>query len=156
MSREYTVGKQGENVSDEVVPDDKRAGDVPLDIPLPKPTWFRIVPLRGGFQVTRNNAAPIPSEAGLCIQVAYDTTKGNPFAKWSEFDFDFRKKSDQKRWKLDGATGGACPKCGNTIYCDIKKGVESFSIKATGFDPTCDLVVKVDESSPKTRQGESS
>ncbi|MBQ3387676.1 MAG: hypothetical protein IJG60_00510 [Thermoguttaceae bacterium] len=150
------VGKQGESVSDEVVPGDKRAGEVPLNIPLPKPSWFRFVPLRGGFQVTRNNAVPIPSEARLRIKVAYDTTKGNPFAKWSEFDFDFRKKSDLSRWKLVGLRGKPNPDEGNVIYCDINKNVESFSIKATGFDPACDLVVDVREiSSEKEDQGES-
>ena len=150
------VGNQGESDSGGVIPGNKRPGDVPHNIPSPKPSWFRIVPLRGGFQVTRDNAAPIPPEATLRIQVAYDTTKGNPFAKWSEFDFDFRKKSDQSRWKLVGLRGKPCPDEGNVIYCDINKDVEYFSIKATGFDPACDLVVEVkDYSSKKGDQGES-
>ena len=117
-------------------------GDEPF--PISVPLWFQIQERAGGFCVSHNKTLfeNIPLRAILEIQLAYDTTQGNPLIKWDPYDFDLTKdlkKGGRMEWK--GEKLNAEVTDGQTIiFKNISNG---FSFAVTGFDTNRDLYVKV-------------
>ncbi len=90
----------------------------------------------GGFKVT---LAPGVAEhpSGLLISAAYETPRGNPFFKYSIFDFDMNKSPI--RIKSSGARIVA--KKQNRLFVEINRA--KFSLEVSGFDVNRDLRIKV-------------
>ena len=97
---------------------------------------LNISKIAGGFAVTpASGFAKRELPARLGIRVAYDLAHGDPFKEWRPFDFDFG--SDDIELELEGAKHAA-------KGCRIELRVEepAFRLKASGFDPKRDLVLK--------------
>ena len=104
---------------------------------------LRIVPIAGGFTVSGNHANGDRYRA----EVAYRTRSGDPFRKYSPFDFAIGRGGI--RVKQDGVELGAARE--NRI--DFQPLQPDFQLTVTGFDPRRDLVVRVtkrDEDAPET------
>jgi hypothetical protein len=102
----------------------------------PKP-WYRIERMAGGFMVRRGAGLAeenLPFE--LKVRAAYDVSRGDPFAKFSPYDFDLNKK------QIAIAASGA--DCTITAANEVTISVQSkdFSVELQGFDGRRDLVVK--------------
>ncbi len=102
-----------------------------------KPSIFVINKLRAGFTITLNNVErSFPFKA--TIRVAYDVIRGNPFSKYSPFDFDF--ESDALSIDLSGGTVTQAMK--NKLHIMVHEG---FELKVKGFDEHRDIIVDVRE-----------
>jgi len=90
----------------------------------------------GGFKITL--AAGVTGHpSGLLISAAYETPRGNPFLKYSMFDFDMNKSPI--RIKSSGARIVA--KKQNRLFVEINRA--KFSLEVTGFDVNRDLRIKI-------------
>jgi len=103
----------------------------------PNPRVCVLTARKGGFALKGGpdlQAAALPLK--VIVQAAYDLPTGNPFKKFSRFDFDFRMGSDLKikstgaRWMAPDA---------NRIVIDV--GDPDFSFEVSGFDINRDLIV---------------
>tara|TARA_B110000503_G_C7162954_1_gene420518 strand:+ start:229 stop:1560 length:1332 start_codon:yes stop_codon:yes gene_type:complete len=122
----------------------KRKKKTPVVIPLPpkpRPEYFFISPVEGGFMVrSHKDANPDCFPRTVTINVAYDVASGNPFKKYSPLDFRFDKK---------GGIGVALTKGGSSVIerkeNRIKVLVEKlpFKLMMSGFDPRRDIKVKL-------------
>lgn len=97
---------------------------------------FHLYVAEGGFKVT------LPPDrdkrpSGVLISVAYETPKGNPFLKYSIFDFDMNKSPI--RIKSSGARVVA--KKMNRLFVEIHRA--NFSLEVTGFEMNRDLRIKI-------------
>ncbi len=94
---------------------------------------IRIERYQGGFKVL-----PGPnfdsSTVKIRIRVAYDTSRGNPFSKFSEFDFNLRKMA----CKYFGLTR----EFGKLNVVTLTDLSDDFSFALDGFDRNRDLVVQ--------------
>lgn len=108
--------------------------------PVPSRDRYRIEKVSGGVIV--RPFTPFPPEdlpLQLVISVAYDTISGNPFRLYSEYDFDFSRPGDV-RIEVVGAKVSAEK---NMIKCTLENG--DFRIRAEGFDPKRDLVIRLED-----------
>jgi hypothetical protein len=104
-------------------------------LPAPTPRRFRVSKVAGGFSIIGNpEAATAPDE--LVVTAAYDVRRGNPFARYRTFDFDFSAKAIRRQ--ESGCEVIAAE--GNRLV--IKPATSGFSVTLTGFDPERDLIVR--------------
>jgi hypothetical protein len=99
--------------------------------------WYRIEKTSTGFSL-RSDIGLVDENLPLQIEVsaAYDVIRGNPFKKFSPFDFDFNKTAI----KIE-TVGAECEVTGaNALTITI--GEIPFSVEVEGFDSRRDLMVK--------------
>ncbi|HEX9161417.1 MAG TPA: hypothetical protein VF980_06880 [Thermoanaerobaculia bacterium] len=108
-----------------------------VDVP-PRPNPVRIVPTRGGFTVIGTKSGVMA--AALRIEVAYRTRSGDPFRKYSPFDFAIGRGGVALR--SDGARIGAA----RDNHIDFQPERSDFQLTVTGLDTRRDVIVRV---SPK-------
>ena len=103
--------------------------------PPPKPKYFILSKIESGFRVIANEDESTPEI--LNIHVAYEVRKGNPFKKWSPYDFDFGNDT----LKHDIQNAELLTKDGNHLKVKVK--TNGFSLKVTGFDKNRDIRVRL-------------
>ncbi len=106
-------------------------GDTPAGI-APRPQAIRITPIQGGFTIQGLNGS-----GPFIADVAYRTRNGDPFRRYSPFDFSIGRNGVLVR--SDGATVKAAR--GNRIAFETERA--DFQLTVSGFDPRRDLVVRV-------------
>ncbi|MDR2706433.1 MAG: hypothetical protein LBC02_11700 [Planctomycetaceae bacterium] len=130
---------------------------VPSMFPEEKPKWYKLQKIARGFSIKSDDALFPPKEPILEITAAYDIPRGNPFKKWSKFDFDFNtlKKDSPKPTNIKLTQNGGTIKfiSGNTLHFIVNNGAD-FLLSINGFDRNRDLVVKVEEMSDKETEDE--
>ncbi len=150
---DFNRGNKDQSSAD---PGDEQTQKPSIDVKGGSPSWFRIAQCAEGFSVGREKSVPIPKDARFRIRVAYATTNGDAFAKWSPFDFNFYKDQTFLK-KKDGlrATLDPDPKRGNQILCQVTDKQGDFLITLAGFDQDCELVVDVQDITLESKNGES-
>jgi hypothetical protein len=125
------------------IPKGDRAGGVrpvtgrPGDLPAPAPKPFRIEKRVGGFAILPNGgaqAAQFPMQ--LQIRCAYDTLSGNPYKRYSEYDFSFYHDA----LAIHKVNADCWPTHGNGL--DVVARGPEFKIEVSGFDRNRDLIVE--------------
>ena len=114
---------------------------MPIKVPAKS---VRITAVAGGFTLAGSGSL---SDVGtpFVAEVAYRTRMGNPFRKYSRFDFAI----DGLRVAADGVALRVAD--GNRL--EIVPARPDFHVAVTGFDPRRDLVVRVskkDDDAPET------
>lgn len=106
--------------------------------PLPgSKSLFSIREQAGGFAV--RSAAGLTEDRlplVLNVSIAYDVQRGDPFAKFSPFDFDLNRP--ELTLQADGAACAVTAANQFTIECTGKK----FTVTCSGLDPHRDVIVK--------------
>ena len=106
-------------------------------VPDPKRKIFTVNKLQTGFSVTLvEGQLSFPIKA--TIRVAYDTMRGNPFNKYSTFDFDFTNDA----LSVTVSEGDIVKAANNKLHIIMNKG---FELKVKGFDENRDIIVDVRE-----------
>ncbi len=108
---------------------------------VPGHKLYAVTARKGGFTVKGGpdlTADKLPLK--ITVRAAYDLPTGNPFAKFSRYDFDFRTGSDIRI----GKTGANCAPLEPNVLELIAVAPE-FTVEVTGFDVHRDLVVGVTE-----------
>jgi hypothetical protein len=130
------------NVRDAVATQDRprQEGQIrPSTFPqiVPNPRLCVLTSRKGGFAL---KGGPDLKEAGLplkvIVQAAYDLPTGNPFKKFSRFDFDFRMGPELK---IKGAGAKWIAPDANRLVIDVHE--PGFTLEVSGFDTNRDLVV---------------
>lgn len=109
----------------------------PDELPPAMPKPFRIEKRVGGFAILPDAGAQsdqFPMQ--LQIRCAYDVLSGNPYKRYSEYDFSFYRHPLQ----IDKVNADCWPTQGNEMDV-IARGPE-FKIEVSGFDPNRDLIVE--------------
>jgi hypothetical protein len=107
--------------------------DVP---PGPKP-WYRIEKSLGGFAIRAGSglaADKLPFE--MRVKAAYDVVRGDPFTKFSTYDFDLGKK----QIKVAAAGAEIDVSAANELTLTVTSA--EFNVEVQGFDSKRDLIVK--------------
>jgi hypothetical protein len=112
----------------------------PDDLPAARSLPFRIERKGGGFSIVSNPA--MPPEAlplNLHIRCAYDVLSGNPFRRYSEYDFSF--------FTLDIQFEKVNADCWPTDFneFDLVARRPEFRVDVVGFDQNRDIIVIVEE-----------
>ncbi len=111
----------------------------------PRPASMRIVPIAGGFTI--QGTAAMPEGTRCRAEAAYRTRSGDPFRKYSSFDFSIGHNGIALRH--DGVVlGGA-----RDNWLEFQPMRADFQLTVTGFDRRRDLVVRVsrkDDDAPET------
>ncbi len=116
-------------------PQGKKPTDDLPPLPAPSPRRFRVGRVDGGFTLIGNPEGGTPPEE-LVVTAAYDVRRGNPFAKYREYDFDFAGATIRKT-----ATGcDVAAADGNRLV--IRPTDPGFTVTVTGFDLERDLIVR--------------
>jgi len=111
----------------------------------PRPRYFSISSITGGFSVvTPKDAAPERYPQTIKIEVAYDVAAGNPFKKYSPYDFKLGKGGGLQI-AITKETSELVHAAGNILHVVVKK--PPFRLNVTGFDDSRDVKVKL------TREG---
>jgi hypothetical protein len=130
---------------------------VPATFPEEKPKWYKLQKIARGFSIKPDAALFPPKAPVLEITAAYDIPRGNPFKKWSKFDFDFNvlKKDSPKPTSIKLTENGGTITfiSGNTLHFAVNNGT-NFLLSISGFDRNRDLIVKVEDISDKETEGE--
>lgn len=125
------------------IPKSDRAGTTrpvvgrPEDLPPSAPKPFRIEKRAGGFAILPNGELrPEQFPMELRIRCAYDVLAGNPYSRYSEYDFSFFGPP------IDIARNNAdCwPNQGNEL--DVLARGPEFKVEVLGFDPNRDLIIE--------------
>jgi len=114
----------------------ERATKSELDLP-PREQAIRIRPNQGGFSLSSGPGAKkwkLPQI--IKIRIAYDTVGGDPFKRFSLFDFDLRK---WKSYMFDALGGTIQVTRANVLYFTVEES--HFSLTVNGFDIRRDLLV---------------
>lgn len=113
--------------------EDDPGGEPPAPIPpQPRPAAIRVDKVSGGFSVHLTGARAVPA---IEVRVAYDIRGGDPFKRYSEFDFIL---SDLER-VVSGAT--VVEEAANRLKLRIEDA-DAFECRMTGFDTSRDLLVR--------------
>lgn len=113
----------------------------PDDIPR-KPKAFSVSPRKGGFVVRQGNglaAETLPLT--IVVKAAYDLIRGNPFKKFSEYDFDFRGENGSLAFEHE--TKGATVRVSAANVLEIDVTDPEFRVDIRGFDTNRDLKLDV-------------
>ena len=112
----------------------------PNDLPEPRPLPFRIERKAGGFSIVSHSAvAPEPLPLKLHIRCAYDVLSGNPFRRYSEYDFSFFSHDLQ----FEKVNADCWPTDFNEF--DLVARKTEFRVDIVGFDQHRDIIVVVEE-----------
>ena len=107
----------------------------PIVPPELESSGLRITETQDGFSMG-SVGAPYPPGTLIAVNVAYETSKGNPFKAYKPYDFDLG--DDEITAKITGCT--IMERKGNKIVVVIQEA--KFLLHVTGFDINRDLVVK--------------
>jgi len=125
------------------IPKSEQRGDTrpttgrPDNLPAPTPKPFRIEKRVGGFAVLPNGGVrPDQFPMQLQIRCAYDVLSGNPYKRYSEYDFSFYRHPLQ----IAKENADCWPTKGNEL--DVVARKTDFKIEASGFDPNRDLIIE--------------
>jgi len=118
-------------------PGPKPPGPKPPVPPIPgKPKKFSITPREGGFAVKGGpGLTPSALPFKMTVRAAYDVFRGNPFKRFNDYDFSFKRSDLQIT--ADGAT--VSPIGDNKLEIDVSAC--NFSVVVSGFDENRDVVV---------------
>ncbi len=108
----------------------------PPEPPKPNPRDYSVRVVDDGFLISSTSKS---INYRLSVRVAYDTRTGNPFRKYSEFDFDLSELPIEiicSHAKVHDISG-------NRFI--IEPIQDSYQVKVTGFDNERDIIVKVDK-----------
>ena len=109
----------------------------PDDLPPAMPKPFRIEKRVGGFAILPDaSAQPDQFPMQPQIRCAYDILSGNPYKRYSEYDFSFYRHPLQ----IDKVNADCWPTQGNEM--DVVARGPEFKIEVSGFDPNRDLIVE--------------
>jgi hypothetical protein len=112
----------------------------PADFPEPRPRPFRIERKAGGFSILSNPTVPLEAlPLNLHVRCAYDVLSGNPFSRYSEYDFSFFSSDIQyEKFHAD---------CWPTDFNEFDLAARSpdFRVDVVGFDRHRDIIVMVEE-----------
>jgi len=97
---------------------------------------FHLLRIDKGFKVTLHPECSIPP-SGILVSTAYEVRRGNPFSKYSIFDFDMGKSPI----KIKTGGGRIVAKKLNRLFIEIRRS--NFFIEVTGFDANRDLRIKI-------------
>jgi hypothetical protein len=125
----------GDRESDGTKRKGKRRSADPPKPPIPRPKPFKIDEVVGGFIVDRDNAATTAVPGLLEVVVAYDISRGNPFARYDPADFEFPALT--RVWSNADEV-----KCDKNLLV-FRPTADAFKVTVTGLDPHRDVVVKV-------------
>lgn len=129
-------------------PSKKKPKRTPISIPPkkePRPRYFSISKIEGGFSVvTPKDAKPENYPQTVKIEVAYDVETGNPFKKYSPYDFKLGQGGNLKI-ALTKETGKIISRAENVLLVEVNR--LPFGMHVTGFDDNRDVKVKL------TREG---
>jgi hypothetical protein len=118
----------------------KDSGGRPAKLPPPQLKPFRIEKRAGGFAIL-----PGPGMQGvlfplrLRIRCAYDVLTGNPFRRFSDYDFSFFRGG----LKIDKTNADCWPKEPNEA--DIQAYKPDFKVEVFGFDKNRDLIIEAQD-----------
>ena len=112
----------------------------PVGIRSKKP-WFSVHQLSEGFAVRSVPETVRPEGVNLKVTFAYDVAAGDPFKKWSPFDFEVRLGHDSTL-AISGHSVKVHRLAGNELVLAIEK--EPFKFSVSGFDSVRDVVVRVE------------
>lgn len=105
-------------------------------IPTPRPKGLIVTPIAGGFTIRSGPAAQSwEYPRTIDVRVAYDLASGNPFKRYSSFDFDLAKAEIEKRIE-DGEILSVAE---NKIRAEVTSS--GFQIRFAGFDTNRDIIV---------------
>ncbi len=115
----------------------KQAGGRPKDLPTPAPKPFRIEKRAGGFAILPNDGAqPDQFPMQFKVRCAYDVLTGNPYKRYSEYDFSFY----QAVLGIVKENADCWPSQGNELDVVVRR--PDFSIEVSGFDRNRDLIIE--------------
>ncbi len=102
-----------------------------------KPKPFRIEKRAGGFSILpRSDSGERPESLKIHVRCAYDVLTGNPFKRFSDYDFSFfNGKLSIEKQNVD-----CWPTDPNAM--DIETRAPDFKIDVLGFDPNRDLIIE--------------
>ncbi|WP_419623499.1 hypothetical protein, partial [Thiolapillus sp.] len=124
-------------------PKPKTPPDDDIEVPRRKPRLARLETTEDGFSVRPGDGADmVRYPVRLRVRMAYDTASGNPFKKYSPFDFDFSGRSGSTPFVQ--ATSDTVALAGfspNELEFEISG--PKFRIDVSGFDKNRDLLVKL-------------
>jgi hypothetical protein len=108
----------------------------PKDLPEPQTRPFRIERKAGGFSILSNpSVAPEALPLKLHIRCAYDVLSGNPFIRYSEYDFSFFSPDIQ----FEKIHADCWPTDFNEFDLAARKA--DFRVDVVGFDQHRDIIV---------------
>jgi hypothetical protein len=109
----------------------------PQDLPPPQSKAFRIEKRAGGFAILPGSGIQNETLPYKCqVRCAYDILAGNPFRRFSEFDFSFYDMSPE----ITKHNADCWPAQPNEL--DIVVRNIDFKIDVLGFDPNRDLIIE--------------
>jgi hypothetical protein len=109
----------------------------PTNIPR-RPKAFVVAPCKGGFIIRPGNglnADALPMT--LAVKAAYDVIRGDPFKKFSEYDFDFRDTNGSNPFEYE--VSGAVIRASSANGLEVEVSNAEFRVVVRGFDPNRDL-----------------
>lgn len=107
--------------------------------PDPRDKPYDLRPSPRGFVITGRKGA---AKKMFIIRAAYDRLRGNPFSKWSPFDF----RIEELETELSGINKARMACNGNRVA--FIPDADSFTLRVSGFDPNRDLRVDVQVKEP--------
>lgn len=109
----------------------------PVDLPLGVPKPFRIEKRAGGFVILPDgNSEPDKFPMQLHVRCAYDVLSGNPYKRYSEYDFSLYRHPIQ----INKINADCWPTTDNEL--DVVMHKPEFRIEVSGFDVNRDLIVE--------------
>jgi hypothetical protein len=112
------------------------ASGTPRDLPDARPRSFRIESKAGGFSILSSpGITPEALPLKLHIRCAYDVLSGNPFRRYSEYDFSFFSPEIQ----FNKLNADCWPTDFNEFDLEARK--PDFRVDVLGFDHHRDIIV---------------
>lgn len=103
-----------------------------------KPKIFSVSKIKKGFSVTLNpEISDLSYPLNAVLRTAYDTFRGDPFAHYNKFDFDFGSNSLQ----IEAQDCNLLHRRFNEMIMEVTG--PAFKLEVTGFDSNRDLVVNI-------------
>jgi hypothetical protein len=128
-------------------------GDSPANPPKPSPVvtsrakWFTVDRISEGLCVRSDPRGTRPDGMNLRVKFAYDVPSGDPFRRWSSFDFEMHRDFTGSL-NLSGRAVKGIRRAGNELTLVIEQ--TPFALRVCGFDKFRDVVVRVEPELPLT------
>jgi hypothetical protein len=123
--------KPGKDKSDK---ENKPVGEMDI-VELEPGSYLQLKAIKGGFRLSRRTkATQVPRY--ITLWIAYEVRSGNPFKKYTTFDFDVNR--EPILIKAEGVKLMLCKE--NTIQIEVVRS--DFRVTVTGFDTRRDLRVR--------------
>jgi hypothetical protein len=112
-------------------------GGRPANLPLSMAKAFRIEKRAGGFAILPDQGIEtVQFPMKMRVRCAYDVLTGNPFKRFSEYDFSFYGAS----LTIQKKNANCWPTEPNAIDAQAER--PDFKIEVVGFDPNRDLIIE--------------